>query len=307
MISAHSELNSFGTGSTYKAISSEILSSTKLSSPPLEEQTTIANFLDHKTTQIDAAIEKHRQLIELLQEHRAAIINEAVTKGINPNVPMKDSGIEWIGEVPEHWEIKRLKHISPSISVGLVINPSTYYSEKGTVPMLTGKNVLPFQFNLGDIKYISEESSSKLRKTTVNSGDLVTVRVGYPGVTAVIPEELDGANCASIAIIRKPKVTTSEFLAYCFNSKVGNTQIEIVAYGAAQKQFNISHLVNFYFPIPPLEEQQQIVNYIEIETTRIDEEITLAQQEIDLLEEYRQSLIAEAVTGKIDVRDYPLN
>lgn len=270
--------------------------------PPLPEQQAIADFLDRKTAQIDTLIEKKQQQIDLLQEQRTALINHAVTKGLNPDVHMKDSGVEWLGEIPSHWDMVRLRHISPTISVGLVIQPTQYVDEDGTVPFLYGSNIRENSFLLDDVRKISPESSQKLNTSMLHTGDLVTVRVGYPGVTAVIPPFLEGANCASMMIVRKSDFVLSEFLCYTMNSRVGMLQVGAVQYGAAQKQFNISHAVDFIYPIPPLEEQQIIVDYLEGKSQGIYRLISILQKQIEMLQEYRTALISEAVTGKIDVR-----
>jgi len=272
--------------------------------PPLSEQLSIAQFLDDKTAQIDQLITQKQQMLELLREERAALINHAVTKGLDAAAPLRDSGIEWLGEVPAHWEVKRLKFISPSISVGLVINPSTYYDDNGTVPMISGKHVTEGGIDIGDVKFITEASNNSLLPSKLNAGDLVSIRVGYPGVTAVIPKELDGINCASVMIIRKGPSFHSPFLAMLMNSPVGAQQVDIVAYGSAQKQFNVGHAIEFIFPLPPLDEQVFIVEQLATQTDKIAETAKTITSEITLLREYRAALIAEAVTGQIDVRHY---
>ncbi len=278
--------------------------------PPPEEQTAIAHYLDQKTAQIDTLLRQSEKIIALLQEQRTAIINQAVTKGLTHlppaqggtlGVPLKDSGVEWIGEVPVHWGVKRLKHISPSISVGLVINPSKYYDEDGTIPMLTGRNVVHFSFKLDTLNYINEKSSDGLTSSRLHEGDIVTVRVGYPGVSAVVPKSLDGANCASMMITRKSNMVDSNYLVYGFNSIIGTTQVDLVVYGAAQKQFNIGHATEFTFTVPPKDEQIAIVHYLDQKTTEIATLIQKEEQRMALLKEYRASLISEVVTGRVMV------
>jgi type I restriction enzyme S subunit len=278
-------------------ISQDLIRSLRVTTPPLDEQKHIVCFLDKKTLLIDDTILKKQQLIELLQEERTALINQAVTRGLNPDVKMKASGVEWLGDVPEHWIVKRLKHISPSISVGLVINPSSYHDESGTVPLITGRNVEPYRINTDVSNKITAESNQLLANTQLHSGDIVTIRVGYPGVSAVVPLELDGINCASMMIVRRGNYD-SNFLCYCLNSNLGKIQVEMVQYGAAQKQFNISHAIDFFFPTPPLEEQVRISEYLTSEAAMIDSTMEQINKEILLLQEYRTALINEVVTGK---------
>jgi type I restriction enzyme S subunit len=286
-----------------KMLNQELIRNAPICFPPLEEQTTIANFLDEKTTKIDQLISNKQKLIELLKEERTAIVNRSVTKGITSNVKLKASDFDWLGAIPENWKTKKLKYISPKVMVGLVINPSTYFDEAGTIPMLTGRNVSPYHIKAESAKLITEISDKELYKTRLDEGDIVVVRVGYPGIAAVVSKEMAGANCASMMIVRKGEFD-SDFLCYCFNSDLGKCQVEIVAYGAAQKQFNISHATEFTFPVPPIEEQTAIVRHIQTETQRIDNTISKIEKEIELMEEYRTALISEVVTGKVDVRGY---
>ncbi|MFO0666764.1 MAG: restriction endonuclease subunit S [Polyangiaceae bacterium] len=281
-------------------ISQEKIRSLRIPAPSQDVQVRIASFLDRKTAAIDALIARKERLIELLQEKRQALITQAVTKGLDPNVPMKESGVPAIGRIPAHWTVKRLKRISPSQTVGVVVNPSSYYADDG-VPFLSGKNVREGTFLLDDVRRISAESNRLLRKSMLRAGDLVTVRVGYPGVTAVVPTELDGCNCASMMIVRQARSFCSEWLCLAMNSLVGRQQVEIVQYGAAQEQFNISHAVEFAFPVPPLAEQEAIAQMVGANTRRLDAAVAAIESHNEKLREYRQALITAAVTGKIDV------
>jgi type I restriction enzyme S subunit len=137
----------------------------------------------------------------------------------------------------------------------------------------------------------------------LRTNDLVVVRVGDPGVTAVIPPELDRSNCGSVLIVRSGDSFDSEWLSYAFNSNVGASQIDIVEYGAAQRQFNLGHAVNFQFPMPPKKEQAEIACYLDRETGRIDSLLDTVQDGIERLKEYRTAIISAAVTGQVDVRD----
>lgn len=289
-------------GATMQRISRGLLGNIRVVIPSKEEQIKIANFLDHETAKIDNLIEKQQQLIQLLKEKRQAVISHAVTKGLNPNVPMKDSGVEWLGEVPEHWIVKRLKHISPKIGVGLVINPSTYTREDG-VYFIFGGDVKEYGFDLKKTRHISKKDSDNLLPSRLNHRDLVSVRVGYPGITAVVTEELDGANCASIIVIRRGSYN-SDWLCAAMNIWVGRQQVDLASYGAAQKQFNVADAIEFIFPVPPLNEQNEIASFVENTRNNFDNLSQKAQLQIELLKERRTALISAAVTGKIDVRNW---
>lgn len=270
--------------------------------PSLGEQKKICAFLSHETAKIDNLIEKQQQLIELLKEKRHAVISHAVTKGLNPYVPMKDSGVEWLGEVPEHWIIKRLKHISPKVGVGLVINPSTYTKDEG-VYFIFGGDVKEFGFDLTKTRRISPQDSNKLLPSRLNSRDLVSVRVGYPGITSVVTDDLEGSNCASIIIIRRGSYN-SDWLCAAMNVWVGRQQVDLASYGAAQKQFNVSDAIEFIFPVPSINEQNDIADFVQKTLSKFDDLTQKALKQIELLQERRTALISAAVTGKIDVRDW---
>jgi type I restriction enzyme, S subunit len=270
--------------------------------PTKKEQIQIARFLDRETTRIDALIAEQQRLIELLKEKRQAVISHAVTKGIDRTVPMKDSGVEWLGEVPEHWIKKRLKNVSPSIAVGIVVNPSSYISEEG-LPFLYGGEVKEGYIEVEKARKISLEDSKKNQKTMLEAGDIVTMRVGYPGLTAVVPPECEGGNCASVMFVKRGDYD-SHWLCALMNSRLIRQQVEMVQYGAAQKQFNISDAVEFWLFEPPKVEQTKIADFIKSKSSVFDALITEAENSKSLLSERRSALISAAVTGKIDVRNW---
>jgi type I restriction enzyme S subunit len=295
-------INTLCNKATIPHYTAEKVETSPLLLPNCDEQLHISLFLDHETAKIDNLIEKQQQLIELLKEKRQAVISHAVTKGLNPNVPMKDSGVEWLGDVPEHWIIKRLKHISPKVGVGLVINPSTYTKDEG-VYFIFGGDVKEFGFDLTKTRRISPQDSNKLLPSRLNSRDLVSVRVGYPGITSVVTDDLEGSNCASIIIIRRGSYN-SDWLCAAMNVWVGRQQVDLASYGAAQKQFNVSDAIEFVFPVPPINEQNDIADFVQKTLNKFDDLTQKAFKQIELLQERRSALISAAVTGKIDVRDW---
>lgn len=285
-----------------KILNTERLGALNLVKVPVEEADTIAAFIDYETARIDRLIAQQQRLIELLKEKRQAVISHAVTKGLNPDAPMKDSGVEWLGQVPEHWGVKRLKHISPKIGVGLVINPSHYVQENG-VYFLFGGDIEEYGFKLENTRKMSDENSRKLPQSRLFENDLVCVRVGYPGITAVVTNDLDGSNCASMMVIRRGDFN-SNWLAYCLNSDLGKKQVEVVQYGAAQKQYNIADAVEFRFPVPPIVEQFEISKYLKEQRDKFNALISKSHSTVQLLQERRTALISAAVTGKIDLRGW---
>jgi type I restriction enzyme S subunit len=286
-------------GATFSALNLGPLAKTTILIPPLPEQTAIAEFLDRETGKIDELVAEQRRLMELLKEKRQAVISHAVTKGLNPHAPMKPSGIEWLGDVPAGWKVKRLKHISPFIAVGIVVNPSTFIAEEG-LPFIYGGDIREGVIDSTNSRRISSESSQANAKTLLRTGDLLTVRVGAPGVTAVVPPECEGGNCASVMLVRQGPFN-SDWLCYAMNTPVVRFQVDVVKYGAAQEQFNISHAVNFWVPCPPRSEQDEIVAFLTRETGKFDTLTAEAQRAIDLLQERRTALISAAVTGQINV------
>lgn len=269
---------------------------------PRLEQTQIARFLDHETARIDALIEEQQRLIELLKEKRQAVISQAVTKGLDPTVPMKDSGVEWLGEVPAHWERKRLKNISPFITVGIVVNPSDYVAEEG-LPFIYGGEVKEGLIEVDKARKISLKDSLRNRKTMLETGDIVTMRVGYPGLTAVVPPECEGGNCASVMLVKRGGFD-SRWLCAVMNSRLVRQQVEVVQYGAAQKQFNIADAIEFWMFKPPLNEQATIAEFVEEQSSIFDDLTAESENSMVLLQERRSALISAAVTGKIDVRGW---
>ena len=278
------------------------LGSVEMPIPPLREQPLIATFLDRETAKIDALIAGQQRLIELLQEKRQAVISHAVTKGLNPDAPMKDSGVEWLGEVPEHWQIKRLKQITSQISVGIVVEPSKYYDDLGKVPALRSLNVKPGYIDLADCVYITNESNRLLKKSVLRSGDLVIVRSGQPGTCAVIPEEMDECNCIDLIFLRRPEHGSSQYLMHQLSSESARYQYGAGAEGAIQQHFNVKTASELVVAWPPLREQGEICQYLSRRIGEIDALSQLAEHSVSLLQARRSALISAAVTGQIDVR-----
>ena len=266
--------------------------------PPLDIQQRIATYLDEKTKQIDALIARKQALLERLAEKRQAIITQAVTKGIDPSVPMKDSGIELLGQIPAHWEVKRLKYISPRVTVGIVVTPAAYYADEGTLA-LRGLNVRAMGFDLSETRNITPEGNALNIKSTLQTGDLVAVRTGAPGTTAVIPEELAGSNCIDLVIVRRPRIGCERFLGWFLNSSAAHTQYELGAEGALQQHFNVETSKEVVVTSPPPTEQAEISKYIDQAITSHDAQVDKVRRSADLLLEYRSALITAAATGQI--------
>ena len=229
---------------------------------PVEEQRAIATFLDRETARIDGLVARKERLVELLQEKRAALITRAVTRGLDPNVPMKDSGVEWLGEIPAHWDVKRLKHLTPGTTVGIVVTPSKYYVDEG-VPCLRSLNVSRGAIDLENLVFISESANELHRKSKIFAGDVVVVRTGQAGTAAIVPEELDGANCIDLLIVRRSEQVLSPFVYYYLNSRAAMSQATEQSVGAIQAHYNTSTLAQLVVPKIPLDEQSRIVRHLD--------------------------------------------
>jgi len=270
--------------------------------PPRNEQSLIAAFLDRETQKIDALMAKKERLIELLQEKRVALITRAVTKGLDPTVPMKDPGVEWLGQIPVHWEVKRLKFLASEITVGIVVTPAKYYVDSG-IPCLRSLNIASGHIVSEDMMYISEESNRLHKKSRLRAGDVIIVRTGLAGTAAIVTEEFDGSNCVDLLIIRKSKRLVPQFLYYFINSDAAAGQVQAHSVGAIQAHYNTATLGDLMALAPPLKEQERIVAFLNAETAKLDDLIAKVLEGIEKLKEYRTALISTAVTGKIDVRE----
>ena len=210
----------------------------------------------------------------------------------------KDSGVEWLGEVPAHWEVLPLKRVSPQQTVGIVVNPSEYITDEG-LPFIYGGDISEGRIDYISSRRISPENSQRNEKTCLKAGDLLTVRVGAPGITAVVPPECEGGNCASVMLVRRGEFN-SDWLCFVMNSRAVRYQVEIVQYGAAQEQFNINHAVEFVVSKPPRTEQDAIATFLDRETAKIDTLVAEQEKLIALLQEKRQAVISHAVTKGLD-------
>ncbi len=291
ILSINFYLNVLGQGTTFMELSNSNLSMVELLKPPIDEQISIANFLDQKTAEIDDLITDKEKLIELLQEKRQAVITEAVTKGLNPNVKMKDSGIEWIGDIPEGWEITKLKYIC-SITMGQSPKSEEYSREEGGLPFLQGNAEFTELYPHPKIYCDTANKRSKVNDI------LLSVRA--PVGKMNISNRVYGIGRGLCAITAQ-KVHL-KYLWYSMN--VSLEELSINSQGSTFEAVTVADVNNLSAIVPPTDEQISIANFLDQKTAEIDSLVSEIQEQIQKLREYRQSLIFEAVTGKIDVRDY---
>jgi type I restriction enzyme S subunit len=275
--------------------------------PLREKQKEIASFLDRKTAAIDALIAKKQRLIKLLEEKRSALINQAVTKGLNPNAPMKDSGLPWIGEIPEHWEmiaIKRLARPGRKTFVDGDWIELPYITEEGVRLIQTG-NVAIGQYREKGFRYVSEETLKKLKCTEVEPNNVLICRLDGPVGRACLAPDLGIQMITSVdnVILKPDPKHDPRFIVYFMSSKpyLEWNQVLCRVGGGHRWRISRSMLGDLKIPAPPTEEQCRIADYLEQQTIKIRSTVELLLKQIEKLQEYRQSLITATVTGKMDI------
>lgn len=300
-IAQESQYLLFGNGNVLQIINSTSQGNIACVLPPLENQHLIACYLDSVCSDIEVLISKTRSSIEEYKKLKQAVITQAVTKGVRGEREMKDSGVEWIGKVPKEWDVRKLKAVSARINVGVVIRPSEYFDDNGTVPFLRGINVKEYTISSENMVYISQTSNRALSKSQVHTGDILIVRDGNIGASCVVPSCYNGANVVSMVIVTPNNNCDSRFLCYSLNSEVGKTQFTLTKIGSALTHTSVSAVSDILSPVPSREEQYEIADYLDAKCAEIDKLIAKKEQLVKELESYKKSLIYEVVTGKREV------
>ena len=278
------------------------LAELELPVPPKSIQQDIVDYLDSETARIDALIDHKQRFIDLLLEKRGALITNAVTKGLDPNVEMKDSGVSWIGMIPTHWEAARIKQVARLESGHTPSRQHPEYWTDCTVPWITTSEV--WQVRDGRAEYIADTKEKVSELGLANSsarklpaGTVVLSRTASVGFSAIMPVDMatsqDFANW-----VPGPRVT-SEFLLYTFRSM--RHEFDRLMMGSTHQTIYMPDIQKFSMPLPPVNEQGRIVEFIRTETRRLDDVVDKTRRSIDLLREYRTALISAAVTGQIDL------
>lgn len=302
-------------GSTYGAkmprANWDFISHLVLPCPPKIEQKNIATYLDHKVGQIDVAIAEKEQMLEDLKNYRSAIISEAVTKGLDKNVEMKDSGIEWIGIIPKTWKIVRIKHILDYKTDSLRVGPfgsslsGNYFKTEGYW-VYNQRVVLDNNFNSNDT-FVSQEKYKELSSFKVFAGDILLTTRGTIGKVAIVPNTFhEGVLHPCLIRFRvDDSIVNKDFLAYYFNDT--NLILDQVKYNSNSTTIDVIYsytLKELIVSLPPLDVQNDIVAHLNYKVQKIDEMLKEASQSVENLKSYKSTLITEAVTGKIDLRDW---
>jgi type I restriction enzyme S subunit len=293
----------YATGSTRQRIPLSVTGRRRVALPPLSEQTTIATFLDRETAKIDALVADYSSLIELLQEKRQAVISHAVTKGLDPTVPMKDSGVEWLGEVPKHWDVIPLKYLTQFRSGGTLSKDNLDFWN-GDVPWASAKDLK--SETLHDTSdHITETAIERRAAAYIPHGSVLVVVRGmilartFPVTIAAVPMAINQDLKALVPF----QAITGPYLARCLQASAEESTRRIDEAGHGTKALRMDAWTSIDLPVPRVEEQNVICDVVDTETAKLDILIADAEEAITLLQERRTALISAAVTGKIDVRD----
>lgn len=288
----------FSNGSAIKNIPPfNVLKKLKLPLPPLQEQAAIADFLDKRNAEFDAITAKITQQIQALKDYRQSLITETVTKGLDKTVSYKDSGIEWIGEIPEEWSVIRLKYIT-DFKTGGTPSDKEGIDDIGEYPWITTKDMNSYQI-LNPYLFISREVVNRYNYKLFPSKSILMVCIASIGKISLIETE-SYSNQQITALINS--TCNEKFLLYAIVQQMD--KIKLDALSNVIPIINTSYLSNINIAVPPLQEQAAIADYLDDKTTKIDRIIAKKEQQLELIKEHRKSLIYEYVTGKKRVKEY---
>jgi type I restriction enzyme, S subunit len=305
LLAARPELESLGQGSTFRELAKGLLEDCKIADAPDVERSAIAAFLDRETARIDALVAKKEQLFALLKEQRTGLITRAVTKGLDPNAPMKDSGVAWLGEIPVGWEVKRLKEVA-SVSLSNVDKKSLEGQE--AVRLCNYTDVYYHERITSDLDFMAATATlEQVRRFSLRKDDVLITKDSESwtdiAVPAVVSDDLPEVLCGyHLALIRPKPACHGPFLARAFCAVGPRDQFQVVANGITRFGLGSDAIATGVFAMPPEPEQRRIATFLDRETARIDALVAKIHDAIERLKELRTALIAAAVTGKIDVR-----
>lgn len=303
-IEFRNQIRSSVSGIKVFSITQGILKDTSVVIPPHNEQVAIASYLDRKTAEIDELIADKKRLLELYEEEKTAVVNQAVTKGLDPNAPMKDSGIEWLGEIPEHWQVPNLKYVCDFILDG---THGSFPRVEHGYRLLSVRNIIndEFVFRDDDSKVSEKHFQEISKRFLIRKGDVQLAIVGATlGKVAVVRDMSEPfVTQRSVATIRTNTKCLPEFLFYFIKTSNFQSFLWLNTGFSAQPGIYLGTIQNSVIPLPSIQEQLQIVSFVEKQKALIDDKVTKTQKLIELLSEYRTALISEVVTGKVKVTD----
>ena len=290
-------VNSSTYGAKMPRANSDFINNIYVQIPPLSEQQSIATYLDQKCSEIDELITLQEEMITKLQSYKQSVITEAVTKGLDKNVPLKDSGIEWIGEIPEHWEIVDLKHLCKKITDGSHFSPQT--TDEGEF-YITVSNVFEDKIHFENAHKISIKDFNTLILNGCQPpiGSILLTKDGTVGRTAVVNDN-NFVVLSSLAILSLKDKILAEYVKYVLDSDALQEQMKLLMAGSALRRITLNKIYTLkMIYAPTFHEQQSIADYLDQKCSEIDELISIKQQKIEKLKDYKKSLIFECVTGK---------
>ncbi len=273
--------------------------------PPRVEQAAIVRFLDWANGRLERAIRAKRKVIALFNEQKHATIHRAVTRGLDPFVPLKSSGIPWLGEIPQHWEVRRLKSLCRFVTSGSR-GWARYYANAGFVFLRIGNiSTTSVDLRLKHVTYVTPPAGAEGERTRAIPNDLLLSITAQIGAVGVVPDGLGDAfvNQHTALIRLRPQQSVPRWVAYVLLSQFGKDQCQLMTNGGTKVGLTLNDVRCLSVLLPPLEEQLRLVVGIENQTRELDRAVSRLEREIDLLREYRTRLVADVVTGKLDVRE----
>lgn len=299
-------LNASTIGAKMPRVGWEDMAALAVTLPSRDEQTQIARFLDYETARIDALIEEQQRLIELLKEKRQAVISHAVTKGLDPTVSMKDSGVEWLGEVPAHWVISQLKFNTLEMQTGPFgsqLHAEDYVD--GGIPLVNPAHMFDGEIIPDPQVSVDEVTWQRLKRHALTAGDIIFARRGELGRCAIVTNEQDGWLCGTGSLkARLNAQLDAEYAYLLITSKGAVAELSLESKGSTMENLNTETLGRIRLPLPPVSEQKAILEYVHEVSGQFGVLVDAAESGISLITERRSALISAAVTGKIDVRGW---
>ena len=291
-------------GVTRYGLAHGTIKAVRLPLPPPDEQAAIVRFLDHADRRIQRYIGAKQRLIGLLEEQKRAVIHRAVTRGLDPGVRLKPSGVEWLGDVPEHWERCRLRNVVSVVTTGSR-GWSSYASDTGPLFIrVANLSRGSLELRYDDTLRLNLPKTSEVARTRIQAGDLLISVTAYIGSVGLAPEDFEEAYVSQHVARCQPRPgSCSRWLGYVLLSTVGQTHGQISLYGGTKDGLSLDDVKDYPILLPPLDEQLAIVEHVDKTSADIDAAIDGARREIELLREYRTRLIGDVVTGKLDVRE----
>lgn len=302
MLKSKGDFSVFSNGSTFEAITTENLLNFPCVVPGIQEQQAIADFLDKECAQIDSIATDLEKQIALLQQYKKALITETVSKGLDKSVPVKDSGIEWIGKIPAHWDVEPIKYRVTFHNGDRGENyPTKSELQSEGIPFINAGHLEGDGLNMDNMDYISEEKYRIMGGVKLRSGDILYCLRGSVGKNAIVDMN-QGTVASSLVAIRSVRIS-AEYLYYCLNSHIEEVQRYWWDNGTAQPNLSADNLGKYKICIPPVEEQKAIVKYLNNICSQIDNLIIGKKKQLSTIQQHKKSLIYEYVTGKKRVKE----